>query len=190
VLARTFRQPDDEIVLLGEGFGELGWSEYLKVVAGAVQGEPPQLDLARERALIDLVTRAAAEGLLHSAHDCSDGGIAVTLAECAFDTAGIGLEVDIPAAIRSADAGPAATAAASLFGESASRVVVSVPPAKRAGLMQMAAEMGVPALAIGVTGGSRLRMAVAGEMAVDCALDQAEAAWSAALEQRLVGRAA
>jgi phosphoribosylformylglycinamidine synthase len=189
VVARTFRRGGDEVVLLGEGFGELGGSEYLKVLAGVVQGEPPQIDLKRERALIDLVTRAAAAGLLQSAHDCSDGGIAVTLAECAFDTGGIGLEADIPAATRAGTV-HADIAAATLFGESASRIVVSVEPEKRQLLVQMAAELGVPALAIGQTGGSRLRMAVAGELAIDCALAEAEQTWAVSLERRLAGRAA
>ena len=190
VVARTFRQAGDEIVLLGEGFGELGGSEYLKVVAGVVQGKPPCLDLERERALIDLVARAASTGLLHSAHDCSDGGIAVTLAECAFDTGGIGLEVDIPAAMRSGVSGPGATAAATLFGESASRIVVSVEPDKRDGLMQMAAALGVAARAIGFTGGPRLRMSIAGEPAIDCAVARAEQTWAASLERRLSRRSA
>ena len=95
-------------MLLGEGFGELGGSEYLKVIHRIVKGQPPRLDLERERALIGLVTRAAAEGLLRSAHDCSDGGLAVTLAECAFDSGGIGLSVDLPARVSAAGRCPAA----------------------------------------------------------------------------------
>jgi phosphoribosylformylglycinamidine synthase len=186
VLSRTFRSPGHDIVLFGEGFGELGGSEYLKVVWGKVQGEPPRLDLERERALVTLLTRAAAAGLLLSAHDCSDGGIAITLAECSFET-GIGLEVDIPAAVVPEAVG-AGVAAATLFGESASRAVVSVQPDNRAALLQMAAEIGVPALAIGRTGGSGIRMAVAGELAIDCPLAQAEEAWSSAIEGRLTAR--
>ena len=91
-MSRTFKQAGDEIVLLGESYGELGGSEYLKAVHGLVQGQPPELSLDKERALIALLTRAAAAGMLQSAHDCSDGGLAVTLAECAFDTGGIGCE--------------------------------------------------------------------------------------------------
>ena len=79
------------------------------------------LSLERERALITLLTRAAADSLVQSAHDCSDGGIAVTLAECAFDTGGIGLKVNLPKTVSDA---------ATLFGESASRVVVSVTAAQ------------------------------------------------------------
>ena len=98
VVARPFREAGDDIVLLGENFGELGGSEYLKVVHGLVKGEPPRLDLGRERALTGFLARAAGSGLLRSAHDCSDGGLAVTLAECAFDAPGGGLAVNLPAA--------------------------------------------------------------------------------------------
>ncbi len=82
VLSRTFKGEGHDVVLLGEGLGELGGSEYLNTIHGLVRGKPPQLDLDRERALIALLVRAAADGLLQSAHDCSDGGLAVALAEC------------------------------------------------------------------------------------------------------------
>jgi phosphoribosylformylglycinamidine synthase len=181
VLARTFRRADDEIVLLGEGFAELGGSEYLNVVHRLVLGEPPRLDLARERALIGFLTRAAARGLIQSAHDCSDGGVAVTLAECAFDTGGIGLDVDLPAT---------GDAIATLFGESSSRAIVSVSPAERPALAELAAELGVPFRVIGRTGGSRLRMEVSGAPAVDCAVSEAEQTWTSAIERHFAGRAA
>jgi phosphoribosylformylglycinamidine synthase II len=170
-IARPFREAGDEIVLLGENFGELGGSEYLKTVHGVVKGAPPRLDLARERALIGLLTAAAGAGVLRSAHDCSDGGVAVTLAESAFETGGIGLDVDLPAV-------EGAGADAVLFGESASRVVVSVRPDERATFMQMAAEAGVPARVIGLTGGAQLRMRVSGASAIDCTVAEAEHVWS------------
>ncbi len=98
VVSRTFRDAGDAIVLLGGNLGELGGSEYLKVVHGLVRGVPPALDLKGEQALITLLTTGASRGLIRSAHDCADGGLAVTLAESAFDTAGIGLDVNVPAA--------------------------------------------------------------------------------------------
>jgi phosphoribosylformylglycinamidine synthase len=180
-VSRPFREAGDDIVLLGDSFGELGGSEYLKVLHGLVKGEPPRLDLARERALIEFLTRAAGADLLRSAHDCSDGGVAVTLAECAFDSGGIGVDVDIPAAAEGADA-----AIRTLFGESASRVVVSVRPADRAALMQLAAEAGVPAHVIGQTGGTELRMRVGGAPAVDCSVAEAERVWGGAIERHFL----
>jgi phosphoribosylformylglycinamidine synthase len=172
VLSRTFKQAGDAIVLLGEGYGELGGSEYLKTVHGLVKGEPPALDLNKERALIAFLTQAAAAGLLQSAHDCSDGGLAITLAECAFDTEGVGLAVDVPAS---------SSPAAALFGESASRAVVSATPANVAALLKLARELGVPAREIGRTGGNRITITVAGTPAIDCAIAEAEHIWANAL---------
>ena len=193
VLARIFRQPGHDIVLLGESFGELGGSEYLKVVHGLVKGQPPTLDLAREASLIGLLAQAAGAGLIQSAHDCSDGGLAVTLAECAFNSGGIGLDVDVPDITAAAGApglGSATGSAAALFGESASRVVVSVTAASRAAFLQTAADAGVPATVIGKTGGARLRMRVGGRDAIDCAITDAEQIWATAIDRYFAGRAA
>jgi phosphoribosylformylglycinamidine synthase len=181
VVSRTFKQAGDEIVLLGEGYGELGGSEYLKTIHGLVQGQPPELDLGKERSLIALLTRVAAAGLLQSAHDCSDGGVAVTLAECAFETDGIGLAVDLPLVV---------DARATLFGESASRAVVSVNSTNLQALLQLAAGLGVPARSIGRTGGSSLMMTVGGTPSIDCPVAEAEQVWTHALGRHFVGRAA
>jgi phosphoribosylformylglycinamidine synthase II len=213
VVARAFRGEGEDIVLLGDSFGELAGSEYLKTVHRMVTGLPPRLDLARERALIVLLVRAASAGLLRSAHDCSDGGVAVTLAESAFDTGGIGLMVDLPrvAVQKSAnvaqgfspaiatgptlqDAGDGANgisdAIATLFGESASRAVVSVLRENRVSFLQMAADAGVPAQVIGRTGGPRLVIQIAGQPAIDCTVSEAEGIWSTAIERYFAGRAA
>ena len=193
VLARIFRQPGDDILLLGEGFGELGGSEYLKVVHGLVKGQPPMLDLAREASLIGLLAKGTGARLLQSAHDCSDGGLAVTLAECAFNSGGIGLDVDVPAVAQSrggSRTAPTNLGDAALFGESASRVVVSVTPTNRAAFLQMAADAGVPASVIGKTGGARLRMRVGGRDAIDCAIADAEELWTTAIDRYFAGRAA
>ncbi|HVL66642.1 MAG TPA: phosphoribosylformylglycinamidine synthase subunit PurL [Vicinamibacterales bacterium] len=176
VPTRAFKGEGDAIILLGETFDELGGTEYLKTIHGRIAGVPPALDLRRERALIALLVRAARAGLLRSAHDCSDGGLAVTVAECAFDTGGVGAEIDVPAL--------AADPASALFSESASRAVVSVDESQAATLLQMAAEAGVPAAAIGRTGGTRLHMAVGGAAAVDLPVREAEQVWGTALERR------
>ena len=126
VVTRRFQASGDVILLLGEGRGELGGSEYLKLVDGSVRGMPPVLDLDAERALQALLVDLAEDRLVRSAHDCSDGGLAVTLAECCFDTDGIGADVSIErVAVAKAEA---INLAAALFGESASRVVVSAAP--------------------------------------------------------------
>ena len=190
VTARAFRAEGDDIVLLGEGFGELGGSEYLKTLHGLVRGRPPEIDLDRERRLIDVLVRAVSAGTVQSAHDCSDGGVAVTLAECAFDTGGIGCDVDIPGLSDGASFVTAVNDARVLFGESASRAIVSVRPADRGALLQLANSAGVPAKLIGRTGGSRLLVRVDGRTVIDVDVDAAERIWSTAISRHFKGRAA
>jgi phosphoribosylformylglycinamidine synthase subunit PurL len=180
-LGRTFRGAGSGIVLLGDNLGELGGSEYLRTLQGLTRGVPPALDLRRERALQWLLAEAVAAGLLQSAQDCSDGGVAVALAECAFETGGIGAEVDLPAV-----GSPIAT----LFGESASRAIVSATLAASERLIELARELGVPARLIGKTGGSRLRITIDGKPAIDLDLTEAEQAWTTGFEKHFKARAA
>ena len=170
VLTRAFQGPGDAVLQLGDDRGELGGSEYLKTVHGLVRGDVPELDLKREAALIALVSGAAAAGLLRSAHDCSDGGVAVTLAECCFDTGGIGVSADL-------------TGDHEIFSESASRIVVSVAASNEEELLRRAAAAGVPARRLGTTGGSRLEIRAGGRKVVDVAIAEAETLWATALEQ-------
>jgi phosphoribosylformylglycinamidine synthase II len=179
-LARRFSQPGDAIILLGETFDELGGSEYLRTLHGQVKGQPPALDLSRERALIDLLVRTVSSGLLCSAHDCSDGGLAVTIAECAFD-AEFGAEIDVAAVSARVDT--------ALFAESASRAVVTVRSTDAATLLRLASEAGVPARRIGTTGGTRLRMSVDGAVVIDCDLEAAAVHWTHGLSAHFERRA-
>jgi len=108
--------------------------------------------------------------------------VAVTLAECAFDTGGIGCDVDVPmvanrSGLQSFDA------VGALFGESASRAIVSVRAADRPALMELAASAGVPANLIGKTGGSRLVLRIGGRTVIDLPVDTAESAWSTAISR-------
>jgi phosphoribosylformylglycinamidine synthase len=113
--------------------------------------------------------------------------LAVALAECTFDTAGVGLSVDLTAA----SSAPAAWKTAStLFSESASRVVVSVGPEHLAALRDRARSLGVPAQEIGRTGTDRIRIAIDGVEAVDIAVADAEELWSSALEKHFKQKAA
>jgi len=180
VVSRRFQRAGDAIVLLGEGRDELGGSEYLKVVHDLVRGEPPSLDLQAEKGLQDLLVALASDRLMHSAHDCSDGGIAVTLAECCFDTAGMGAEVSILGG----------SVAAALFGESASRVVVSVAPEDVDEALERASAANVPARVIGKTGGTVLKIAVAGALAIECSIHDAERVWGSAIERYFARRVA
>ena len=134
------------VYVLGETFAELGGSEFAEAVLGVVAGRPPALDLVRERALHELLREAAARDLLASAHDCSDGGLAVTLVESAI-AGGHGfvvtLATDLPPHV-------------ALFAESASRAVVSVASEKEDLLVELAEAFDVPAARLGETGGPRV----------------------------------
>ena len=128
VLTRVFPAVGLEIVLLGDAAGDLGGSEYLTLAHGLVGGRPAAVDLDRERALQTLLVEAARDGLIRSAHDCAEGGFAVTLAECCVESGGIGARVAL-----SGTGGPddRFLLVRALFGEAPSRVVVSVPLGKR-----------------------------------------------------------
>jgi phosphoribosylformylglycinamidine synthase len=179
VLTRMFQGTGDVVVLLGESRGELGGSEYLKATQGLVRGMPPVIDLDAERALQRLLVQLADARLIRSAHDCSDGGLATALAECCFGTNGVGIDVSIEGVDVARD--PALNRAAALFGESASRAIVSVKTEALTEVLTVAAAAHVPARAIGQTGGHRLRIAVAGRTAVDVAVDEAERTWTSAI---------
>ena len=185
----VFRSEGHDVVLLGEGDDGLGGSEYLKTVHDLVAGDAPALDLVRERALIDVLTRAAGARLLQSARDCSDGGLAVAAAECSFGPGGVGCVLDVPAPL-SVPARRAWTVLGVLFGEAAGRVIVSVRPEHRDALLAMARDAGLPAAVIGRTGGPRLAVSVSGTSVIDCAVSAAEQVWTTALERYFAGKAA
>ena len=187
VLTRVFPSAGLEILLLGGNLGELGGSEYLKIVHGLLRGRPPELDLERERSLQRLLVNLAAKGGIRSAHDCAEGGFAVALAECCFESGGLGADVAVGNA--SSDGG-VDLLAATLFGESASRAIVSAAAEDVDAVLDLALAAGVPAQRIGRTGGAVIRIVVDGAPALECSVAEAEARWSGALADALEGRAA
>jgi phosphoribosylformylglycinamidine synthase II len=174
-LPSGFPMPGVAVYLLGESFAELGGSEFAETVLGEVAGAPPALDLLAERRLQDLLQEASATDLLASAHDCSDGGVAVALAECAI-LGGHGFAVTL-----AGDLPPHVL----LYGESASRVVVSVAPEREGSLRGLAATRGVPFQRLGETGGPR---AVVDGM-VDTTVSDLAEVWEQAIP-RLLGETA
>jgi phosphoribosylformylglycinamidine synthase len=188
VVGTRFQGTGDIVVLLGDGRGELGGSEYLKVVHNVVAGTPPALDLAAERSLHALLATLADERLIRSAADCSDGGIAVALAEACFGTGNVGVDASIDGVHVSG--APYINEAAALFGESASRVVLSTPADTLVDVLARASAAGVPAKVIGQTGGNLLRIAVAGQVVIDVPVAVAERAWSEAIERYFSKRVA
>ena len=153
----TFKHAGDVVVLVGALRGDVGGSEYLAAEHGREAGRPPPLDLEREKAVQATVRRAVKEALLSSAHDCSDGGLAVALAECC-------MMHDAPAGGRPAHVGAAvrvpfpARKDLVLFGEDASRIVVSLPHRNVSRLEVIAREAGAPLVTLGAVGGDRLEI--------------------------------
>jgi len=188
VVTRTFKRASTTVVLLGTSRGEIGGSEYLKTQHGLIRGVVPALDLDAERRLQRLLVDLASEGRLLSAHDCAEGGLAVTVAECTFDTNGIGVEIDLSPA--GGELSAPWMVDATLFGESASRVVVTTASAEIDELRAAAQAAGVPATVIGTTGGGRIVVRIDGKMVVDVAVADAERAWTTALERYFARQAA
>ncbi|MES2177752.1 MAG: phosphoribosylformylglycinamidine synthase subunit PurL [Gemmatimonadota bacterium] len=142
VTRSAFSTDGDTIVLLGENTAEIGGSEYLQRIHGAVAGRPPKCDLDAERALIAALLESIREGAVRSAHDCADGGLAVALAECVMmdraQTTGAAVDLSKWSTL---------SRRALLFGEAQARVVVSTPDP--AAVLATAKRHGVPAAAIG-----------------------------------------
>jgi phosphoribosylformylglycinamidine synthase len=178
-LGRAFRAAGSAIVLLGGWETTLGGSEYLYSLHGLLRGRPPALDLEAEQRLQRFLVAAAAHHEVASAHDCSEGGLAVALAECSFGTGGMGFDVDLPAP--AVDLALASEIA--LFGEAPSRVVVSVDGRHVETFVTKAEAAGIPARWIGTTGGHRIRMSVGGRVAIDVDVAEAERAWDNGLER-------
>ncbi len=164
----AFAAEGETVLLLGETAEELSGSEWANVVHGHLGGLPPQVKLAEEKKLADVLTTASRDGLLTSAHDLSDGGLAIALAEASFRN-GIGARVDL--------AGVHEDPFVALFAESTARVLVTVTAEQAEAFAALAAEHGVKVTELGTTGGTDL--AVAGQFTVPVA--EVKAAWQATL---------
>jgi len=147
----AFKAADEAVVLLGETHGHLGASLYLQQRTGREDGAPPPVDLAAETRTGDLVRRLIAYGTVTACHDVSDGGLLVAVAEMAMAARGrIGAEIAVPEGTNMA------AACAWLFGEDQGRYLVAAPDA--APVLAAARDAGVPARAIGRTGGKRVSL--------------------------------
>ena len=170
-----FKETGDVVILLGETLEELGGSEYLYVAHGLEAGRPPALDMAREKAVQAACLEAIRAGLVRSAHDCSEGGLAVALAESCI-RGNIGAEVRLPenqAGLRLDTA---------LFGESQSRIVLSVRPADVDAVARVAQARGAPWSVIGTVGGGNLWIALpTGEKVVDLPVGEMEQMYEGAI---------
>jgi phosphoribosylformylglycinamidine synthase len=148
----AFKREGDAVLLIGENSGELGGSEYLARLHGLEAGRPPSLDLAREKAVQDAVIALISAGLCDTAHDCSEGGLAVALAEMAI-AGSRGATLELSDTIQ-----PDAL----LFGEAASRIVTALPLERLTPALALLNQAGVPYTKLGTVGGDSLLLAFQG----------------------------
>lgn len=172
-MTQWFKDEGDLIVLLGETKEELGGSEYLKQIHGKVAGTPPLLDLDQELKLIEVLLKASERGIIKSAHDISEGGLAVAISECCFTPKGpIGVEIKVPQLIRKD---------AVLFSETQGRVVVSLNDQNLNKLKEITENLDLPMEIIGRVGGIRLRI----EDLIDIPIAKAYNTWAQGFENIL-----
>jgi len=200
VLKNAFCEAGDIIVLLDgmtsvagaqhaaplqEQHREFSSSEYSKAIGGIVAGEPPTIDLAAEKRLQECLVALAANGSVRSAHDVSDGGIAVTLAESCFASV-VGAQHAAPelgANVKLEGTSPAEYA---LFGERGARAAVSVAPTSLAAVLETARQCGVAAHQIGqVIRGDVFRIEYKGSAVIDSSVAKLHDTWAHSLERSL-----
>jgi len=168
---------------------EFSSSEYSKAIGSIVSGEPPAIDLAAEKRLIDCLVALASDGSLQSAHDISDGGIAVTLAESCFAASPVGARHAVPVLGADVNLDTDGPAEHVLFNERGARCVVSVSPTKLAAVLATARQYNVGAREIGkVHLGSALRIEYKGSAVVDSPLDSLRSIWANSLENTLAAK--
>jgi phosphoribosylformylglycinamidine synthase len=169
-LGAGFRSEGDFVLLIGSSHDDLGGSEYLKVEHGLVAGRPPSLDLAREKAVNQLILTAAQNGYLRSAHDCAEGGMLVALAEACL-LGGMGVRCP---AVRPE---PPLRMDSAFFGESQSRYIVSVPSRAMPELQSLARKHHVEISLLGMAGGDSIEF----EGQFKLSLEELRQAWEGAI---------
>ncbi|MBI3398514.1 MAG: phosphoribosylformylglycinamidine synthase subunit PurL [Deltaproteobacteria bacterium] len=178
-----FKSEGDIIILLGETKEELGGSEYLKIIHKLDKGKPPHLNLDMEAKAQEVCLNAIHDGIIKSSHDCSEGGLAVALAECCISSPAndhIGVVVNFKSTLQTPNSELRTDSL--LFGESQSRIVVSLANEDVAKFMSIADKHGVSAVVIGKVGGKRLKI----NGIIDAAVDELKTAWQGSIERLLM----
>jgi phosphoribosylformylglycinamidine synthase II len=189
-LGAGFRSEGDLILVLdglAQGGGlkaaasrtDIASSEYAKTIHGIVAGLPPAMDLAAEKRLIDCLVALAGERAVLSAHDISDGGLAVSVAEACFGRDGLSAEIALDAA------SPEDFAEAALFGERGARAVVSVAPASLARVNAIAAQYKVGAQRVGAVTRGELRIQYEGVAVIQGSIESMRRVWNEALPKAI-----
>jgi phosphoribosylformylglycinamidine synthase len=184
IVTHGFKNEGDIIAMLGLTKDDLSVSEYARSVLGRSTGEMlsdgrvPDLDLELEKQVQDTCLAFAGAGLLQSAHDCSDGGLTVTIAECCFSSLGrdrIGADIQLSANNISNEA--------VLFGESPSRIIISFVPEDLERVREIAVDC--PFVVIGKVGNGNLRISTGGHEVISVSVAELEEAWKNSLKRRL-----
>ncbi len=185
-LGSGFRNAGDKIFVLdgaakpiGDDADSFSSSEYAKELHGVVSGMPPKIDLAAEKRLIDCLVRAAAEKVIASAHDVSDGGIAVALAESCFGSESLSAQVTLDGL------GTTLSSEVAIFGERGARAVVSVPPSSIVRLKALAAETGVNAVEIGAVAAGDFRIQYRAATVIQGNLASFHEPWAQSLQKAI-----
>lgn len=183
---------DYELSTMDSQIRQFSSSEYVKTIHGIFAGTPPPVDLDAEKRLIDCLVELAGQGAIASAHDVSDGGLAVTIAESCFAADSLGAEANLDAAeqVPPDESGgkpphsiePPEVA---LFGERGARAVVSCDPGALAQVQQIARKWSVSARAIGHVTQGEFRIQLNGAVAIAAPVDSLREAWATALERAL-----
>ena len=179
VTTQWFKSEDRAVILLGETRDDLGASEYQLATQGTSEGRVPKLDLELERRVQEVCLKAIQAGLIESAHDASDGGLSVALAESCFSSyrrEAIGCRVNLAGDL---------SGAALLFSESPSRILASAIQGNVNQIITLAEERGVRAAVVGTTGGDRFVIGVNEEIVIDRAVGEVESAWRNAMPRML-----
>jgi phosphoribosylformylglycinamidine synthase len=185
VIQPGFKNEGDLIALLGVTRDDLSISEYAAVIEGkttkqiAESERVPVLDLDRERAVQTACLRAGEAGLLRSAHDCADGGLAVALAESCFSSlnrAALGADIDLTGDY---------DLATRLFSETPSRIIISFDESALGKIEEIVTAAGCPLTLLGKVGSDRLRIRSDGEEVIQLDVTDVEAAWRSSLKNRL-----
>lgn len=185
ITTQWFKEAGDVILLLGVTRNDLGASELLSNLTSEAIGAVPQLDLEAEKKVQQVCLTAIQEELVSSAHDCSEGGLAVALAESCFSSykrSGVGAKIDLT---NHAQLSALTDSVTLLFAESPSRIILSVKPENVNRVKEIAAEAGAAITVIGEVGGEELAIRSNGEILISDAVITLESLWDEALPQAL-----
>ena len=172
-LGPGFKEEGDIIFLIGDNKDEIGGSEYLRVIWNREEGLPPRVDLEKEKLVQEVCLEAIEKQLLRSAHDVSEGGLAVCLAECVLlGENKVGCVVLLESRMREDSL---------LFSETQSRIVVTAKPEARKDILKIALERDVSLSEIGTTGGERICISHQKGKLVDLSVEDCYRAWKEAI---------